>query len=379
MNRSACPDELPGGVVVALQSLPGGAGLPVERRHLMEESRRFAASMRRVEKRNIPDQAMAEMWLWLAHLIVNDGCRAATTGSSYGRTVGRYLEWAANNGIDFAAVTINELDRWQRWLAIECRNKENWRSQQVRAVRNFYDWRRSRGLADTHLAADLRGPRIKPKPAKKYTDDQLRALFRAITTTPGDGAVRDLAIVLLWLSTGARREEVSTLTLGQLELQRRVGVVRFHGKGSKDRDVPFEGPVVDALHGWLQVREAHPRAQQTDRVFFSLGTEGEAGGLGLRTYAYIVAKYAKRAGLREWGIHRFRVTFATQLYDDGTDIETIRALMGHESIETTRRYLAVSERARKTRLSADRQHRVLGTKPTGIPLWARRLHGGHDD
>ncbi|HSX64295.1 MAG TPA: site-specific integrase, partial [Pseudoxanthomonas sp.] len=93
------------------------------------------------------------------------------------------------------------------------------------------------------------------------------------------------------------------------------------------------------------------------------------------SYETLVGHHAKEAKLREWGIHRFRVTFATQLYDDGADIETIRALMGHESIETTRRYLAVSERARRTRLSADRQHRVLGTKPTGTPLWARLATG----
>ncbi len=50
--------------------------------------------------------------------------------------------------------------------------------------------------------------------------------------------------------------------------------------------------------------------------------------------------------------------------------------MGHESIETTRRYLAVSERSRRTRLSASRQHRVLGTPHAGTPMWTRLLTGG---
>ncbi len=105
-------------------------------------------------------------------------------------------------------------------------------------------------------------------------------------------------------------------------------------------------------------------------------TQGQA--LTVRGFEEMVSIHARAAGLREWGIHRFRVTFATQLYDDGADIETIRHLMGHESIETTRRYLAVSERARRTRLSANRQHRVLGTKPTGAPLWVRLATGGMD-
>ena len=69
----------------------------------------------------------------------------------------------------------------------------------------------------------------------------------------------------------------------------------------------------------------------------------------------------------------FRVTFATQLYDEGVDIERIRIVMGHESIETTRRYLAVSRRMRDVRLQPHRQHEVLGTRPVGFPLWAAHL------
>ena len=71
----------------------------------------------------------------------------------------------------------------------------------------------------------------------------------------------------------------------------------------------------------------------------------------------------------------FRVTFATALYDDGTDIERIRIVMGHESIETTRGYLAVSNRQRSVRLAPTRQHAALGTAPAGMPRWARALEG----
>ena len=50
----------------------------------------------------------------------------------------------------------------------------------------------------------------------------------------------------------------------------------------------------------------------------------------------------------------------------------------HESIETTRRYIDVSERARKTRLSANAQHVALGTRNTSGPRWLdAALGGGH--
>ncbi|MFO3704440.1 tyrosine-type recombinase/integrase [Xanthomonas codiaei] len=366
---------LPALVLEALATLPNGLELPAHRAWLLADAPRLARVMRRIEGQTIAPRAMAELWLWLAHLVIDCGSRAATTGESYARTVGRWLHWCATHGIDHTEVTVTEFDRWQRWLAIECRNGPAWRRRQVHAVRGFYDWRRSRGVAATNLAADITGPRVKPKPARKYTDDHLRALFRSIAEMPQVRQVRDRCALLLLLATGMRREELCTLRLEQLELGTRTGVVRIAGKGAKERDVPFEGPVAAAVHAWLEQREALPFSLDSTALFVSLSTGTRGQALSLRSFETMVAYHAKRAKLREWGIHRFRVTFATQLYDEGADIETIRALMGHESIETTRRYLAVSERARRTRLSSDRQHRVLGTKPTGTPLWARIATG----
>lgn len=367
--------ELPAEVLAALEALPNGRQLPRHRAWLLAGELRFAEVMRRVERRGLPPRAMAELWLWLVHLVVDMASRPATTGQSYGRTVARFLWWAAREDIDFTRAVTADFDRWQRWLAIDQKNGPRWRMQQIQALRNFYDWRRSRGIAETNLAVDLTGPKVKPKPPKKYTDDQLRALFNAIAAAKPLRGVRDRCAVLLLLTTGLRREELSGLQLTQLELTKKTGVVRIKGKGAKERDVPFEGPVVDALHEWLGHREQLPFEFDRESLFVTLTGPTRGAALSLRSYETLIAHHAKAAKLRDWGIHRFRVTFATQLYDDGADIETIRALMGHESIETTRRYLAVSERARRTRLSADRQHRVMGTKPTGTPMWARLATG----
>ena len=372
---------LPSAVLDALSCLPNGDAVPAHRAHLLAADAGFASTMARVETTVDPAPvALAELWLWLIHLCVDMGSRPKTTGKSYGRVVGRFLGWCRRNGYDHREIGVTEFDRWARWLAIECRNKENFRRQQIHALRNFYDWRRSRGLAETNIAIDFKYPRIKPRPAKKYTDAQLREMFRAVAALPEPFLQRDRAILLLFLSTGLRREELCNLRWPQLEVGQRIAVVRIDGKGAKQREVPFEGPAVTALRDWLLLRDAMNIAH--DAVFVTLhhahhraGVSSIGDPLSLDRIERIIKQHARAAKLREWGIHRFRVTFATQLYDDGADIETIRALMGHESIETTRRYLAVSERARRTRLSADRQHAVLGTRPTGKPLWVKLAMG----
>ena len=357
------------------RSLSNGLSLPEYRQHLMASDRRFREVMTRVEAMGLPAASLAELWLWLAHLVLDTGSRPSTTGQSYARTVSRFLKWAADEGVNFREAKLADFERWTRWLAIACRNGATWRKQQIMALRNFYDWRRSRGLAESNPTADLRHPRSKPKPAKKYTTEHLRALFRAIDQGVPRSQRRDRAIVLLLLTTGLRREELASLRLADIEFSGRRGVVRVNGKGAKERDVPFEGPVVQTLGDWLEQRQGLPFDFDPDALFVAFAGPNRGAQLTVDGHEALLGKYARAAKLREWGIHRFRVTFATQLYDDGADIETIRALMGHESIETTRRYLAVSERARKTRLNADRQHSVLGTKPTGTPLWARLAAG----
>lgn len=366
---------LPAAVLAVLRGLPNGDLLPAQRLALLRADAPFATAMRRIEGRGLPARSLAELWLWAAHLTLDIGSRPSTTVRSYVATAARWLAWCEREGVDFAEADVNTFERWQRWLALELRNGANWRSQQLMALRNFYDWRRAHGLAERNQAADVRGPRVKPRPARKYTTEQLRQVFRTIDAGDEARRRRDRCLVLLLLTTGMRREELASLSLSDIELGKNVATIRIHGKGSKQRDVPIEGPVVVAIRDLLEELNALPYPRDPDALLLSISGRTRGQRLTVRGVDYFMRDLAARSRLREWGVHRFRVTFATQLYDDGADIETIRALMGHETIETTRRYLAVSERARRTRLGADRQHSVLGTKQTGRPLWARLAAG----
>ena len=367
-------------VEAALAALPGAADVPAYRTQVLAEVGALARVMRRAEAVALAGQTTArqcaELWLWAAYLQHVRGYRGATTVAQYVRSAGRLLEWAEATGRDFQALEPSDFDSWQKWLALELRHKARWRLRQVAAVRGFYAWRSTRGLGED-LAADLRGPREPIGMAKKYTTHQLRGMLLAVTQErQSPMRLRDIALLLFLLATGARREELSQVDLRDLDLGQRTGLVRFKGKGAKTREVPFEGPVVEAVRTWLLQREELPFEIDAAAVF--LGTSGPGRGkrLSPRAIERRVSAYARAAGLREWGVHRFRVTFATALYDDGAGIEEIRLLMGHQSIETTRRYLAVSERMRKTRLTATRQHDVLGTRPTGEPRWMRAVLGG---
>lgn len=361
-------------------SLPAAAGVPQYRDHVLRDGGALARSIERMEADHaagrLPLAATAELWAWAAFLALVRGMRGQTTVARYVDCLVRFHRWLAGNDIDHATVDLSTFDAWQKWLRLTMRHGPKWQMLQVAAVRNFYDWRHTRGLGD-NCARDLRGPRENQRPSRKYTTAHLQAMLATVQAYTNDSErLRDTALLLFLLATGARREEVARLELHDLELTRNTGLVHLHGKGAKERDVPFEGPVVTVLREWLLHREALPYLQAHDFVFAGINGRTQGSRLTVRGIERRVRIAARTAGLRQWGVHRFRVTFATLLYDDGAGIEEIRNLLGHESIETTRRYIDVSERARKTRLSANAQHVAMGTRNTAGPRWMRAAMGG---
>lgn len=374
--------DLNAAIAAELAAMPSASGVEQFRSQTLPNGGPLARSLERVEATHaaggLPARLAAELLAWATFLALVRGHRGATTVAQYVDCLARFLAWLAGERLSHEAVPMSTFDAWQKWLRLTLRHGARWQMLQVAAVRNFYDWRHTRDMGP-NCARDLRGPRESARPARKYSQQQLRAMLVATQAYDNETErLRDTAMLLFLLATGARREEISRLDVHDLELARNTGMAHLHGKGAKGRDVPFEGPVVHAMTSWLLHREGLPYLRDSDAVFVAVNGKRQGGRLVVTGIERRVAIAARIGGLRkgQWGVHRFRVTFATMLYDDGAGIEEIRRLLGHESIETTRRYIDVSERARKTRLSANAQHVAMGTRNTSGPRWMDAALGG---
>lgn len=345
-----------------------------ERRLVIEQGGRLSAVLRAAEERAELSSAIGDLWRWAIWLVMIRGYRATTTGAKYAAAVADCLAHLQAQRVDWQVCTLSDLENWLRSLYVSRRVGASHRSVGVSAVKSFYRWRSSRGLG-RDCSFGLTAPKVPRKMPRNFTPAELRKLFSAVKSNASTPLVevRDRSILLLLLSSGLRREEISTLRTADVSIDGRVGVVRICGKGAKEREVPIEGPVVKSLVEWLDARRQDGRASCPE--VFAEYHSGRHGGMSPGGVERVVKRYAKLAGLNRWGVHVFRVTFATLLYDDGVDIERIRILMGHESIETTRRYLSVSNKNRTARLQPHRQHAALGTAPEGMPAWARALEG----
>ncbi|RPJ08166.1 MAG: hypothetical protein EHM36_05815 [Deltaproteobacteria bacterium] len=164
--------------------------------------------------------------------------------------------------------------------------------------------------------------------------EDVRALLCAV-----DGA-RNRAMVLMLLRTGMRIGEVLALRMDDIDLKEQKVFIHEARKTGLGRVVYFSSDAKDALLAWLQ--EKDPRE---DVLFY---------GKKYETITYAAARamfvrYLKKAGLLHKGytIHCLRHTFASELLNAGMRLECLQPLLGHTSIEVTRRYARLTDKTRE--------------------------------
>ena len=178
---------------------------------------------------------------------------------------------------------------------------------------------------------------------RSLTDDEYHRLVhvleqntrRVVTAFEYQVTVRNWAAVALMLHAGLRVEEATLCDVGDITLNERSGSVLIRsGKGDKERSVPLNLVARNALRTWLDLRPAS--------VSTALFTGKETTRLTTRSLQRIVEELGRQIGVPELTPHWLRYTLAKRLEANGTAIEAIRDLLGHNSIETTRRYLRSS-------------------------------------
>ena len=134
-------------------------------------------------------------------------------------------------------------------------------------------------------------------------------------------------IVKLAINTGLRQDEVLSLTHQQVDLSRKVIIVK--GKGSKMRTIPLNETAISILAQRMKTRHI-----KSNLVFPS------ATGTKIQRQRLIRAfkKAIDDAGIQDFHFHDLRHTFATRLAQAGVDLYRISKLLGHNDIATTQRY-----------------------------------------
>ncbi|MCL0104940.1 tyrosine-type recombinase/integrase [Dehalococcoidia bacterium] len=178
------------------------------------------------------------------------------------------------------------------------------------------------------LTSKIRVPQTLPNYIESEDIDKLKSALRANQTHKGV-VERNILLIELAIKTGLRRSELSNLKVGDINLDRRYLVVR-QGKGQKDRIIDLAPSLVELLIPFLKGKD------QQESLF----------GLKPSTISGLVKRAAKKAGV-DLHTHSLRDHFGTSLVDTGTDMETVRRLLGHTSLKATQRYIARTDTQRR--------------------------------
>ena len=147
-------------------------------------------------------------------------------------------------------------------------------------------------------------------------------------------------MILVLLRTGMRICELLALRRSDVNIKERKITIREGAKTRRGRITYFSDDCRDALKSWLERRDSHK-----EFLFYAHGRE---------TFSYSSAwvmfdRYLKRAGLAHKGytIHGLRHTFASELLNARMRLECLQPLLGHDSVQVTRRYARLTDKSRE--------------------------------
>lgn len=168
---------------------------------------------------------------------------------------------------------------------------------------------------------------------------------------------RDRAILQILINTGCRISELTGLTISDVDLDQ--AIIKFNGKGSKERGNCLNLDCLSALHQWMLVRESKGKDElfltkfgnPIDDTYVRQLIHRACVDLGIMKKEKLCRecqikedKYCKKCSYnRSISCHSFRHTFITWAIEDGVNLVELSGLVGHSSIDMTIAYTDISK------------------------------------
>lgn len=222
------------------------------------------------------------------------------------------------------------------------------------SIRSFYDYLYKNARIPANVTTLVPLPKIHEKPILRLSMEEMQRMLEQAAT--GEGLTkrqqawhkltvkRDYALLALFLGTGIRVSECVGLNLGDVDMEDNAFLVTR--KGGNQAVLYFPPEVAEALADYLEEREkieALPGHEEA--LFLSL----QKRRITQRAVQNLVKKYAAVAAPLKPRIspHKLRSTFATNLYNQTGDIYLVADVLGHSSVDTTRKHYADMTDARR--------------------------------
>jgi site-specific recombinase XerD len=207
-------------------------------------------------------------------------------------------------------------------------------NMRLRTLKGFIRFLIEKGIVRSEVLSKRMSVKVPKSLPRAMDPEDVKNLLRVLKDT------RDRAMVLVLLRTGMRIGELLSTLVSEVNLkQRRIEIYEAE-KTRVGRVVYLSDDAIAALKAWVRKRE-----RKNDYLFY---------GRGGNPLTYTAARKRfeiclETAGLSHKGysLHCLRHTFATELLNAGMRLECLRRLLGHNSIEMTRRYARLTDKSRE--------------------------------
>ncbi len=236
-----------------------------------------------------------------------------------------------DEGLSLDRVDTDLIRDWMEGL-MDKGNNASTINKKLSALRSFYRFALKRKLVIADPAHPITGPK-KSKPLPQFLrENEMDHLLDQIEWGNNYKDVRARTILILFYEAGLRRSELTGLNDDDVDFNTRQ--LKVTGKRNKQRIIPFGEELSLMLGRYIALRDEQ---FGTDGGALFLNDKGERM-TGSQVYT-IVHKYLTAVtSLKKRSPHVLRHTFATAMLNNGAGLESIKNLLGHESVSTTEIY-----------------------------------------
>lgn len=289
----------------------------------------FTAVLQRLADMELPGKAYVEPYLLdmnrrnLKQETISDTLGSLKLLLTFLKSTGKTIEEVTRS--DLEAFIENEQDRGLKISSVR---------MHLGRVNTFLRFLVEEGIVHPDVLTRrirLRLPQYLPR---AMDPDDVRQLVSVILDT------RDLAIILVLLRSGMRIGELIDTKVSKVNLKERKITIPEGVKNRRGRIVYLSNDACDALKLWLKKRDPNK-----PYLFYGRGR----GKLSYSAARWNFLRYLSKAHLahKDYTLHCLRHTFASELLNAGMRLECLQQLLGHDSIEITRRYARLTDKTRE--------------------------------
>ena len=212
-------------------------------------------------------------------------------------------------------------------------------SRVLATLRTFYKYLVRDGKIQKNPFSSIKNPKMPKKILEVLNEQEVKKFLESIPSSTYL-ELRDKAMFELLYACGMRVSEIVDLKLADIDFDE--GLIRFIGKGNKERITPIGDSAKDYLGKYIRAARYNlERERKSENIF--LNRNGQK--LTRQGFWKILKKYAGKANVsKNLYPHLFRHSYATHMLERGADLRIVQELLGHSSISTTQIYTNINKK-----------------------------------